>query len=127
MRSLGRPRIPVARNYRYPSSWTKGLITKLFAGSIQEGALGLQFKTEIVEVGSGDYVATIAPPSLLRMVALLVRPDYRIPSYYTRGFWCCEKGRLYEILELLATQKRSPLHAWFRLVAINPIRDKIIY
>ena len=119
--------IPIARDYRYPSKWTKGLITKLFAASIQEGVLGLQFEDEIVEVGSGKYISTIAPPSFLRLIALLLRPDYRIPSYYTRGYWCCEKGRLYDFLELLITQKRSPLHAWFRFLDRNPIRDKVIY
>lgn len=120
-------RIPVACRYRYPPTWAKGPITKLFATSIQEGVLGLQFEDEIVTVGSGAYVATIAPPSPLRLLKLLFRPDYRIPSYYTKGFWCCEKDRLYEFLETLITQKHSPLHAWFKLFERNPMRDKIVY
>ena len=120
-------KILVARNYQYPSKWTKGLITKLFATSIHEGALGLQFADDTVVVGSGRYAGTIAPPSLPRLIFLLLRPDYRIPSYYTEGFWCCEKGKLYEVLELLTTQKRSPLHLWFRFFARSPIRDKIVY
>jgi cyclopropane-fatty-acyl-phospholipid synthase len=99
----------------------------LFATSVREGTLGLQFKDEIVEVGSGEYVLTIAPPSFLRLVRLMLRPDYRVPDYFTKGYWCCEKGKLYELLELLITQDRSLFYAWFRLFSRHPIRDQVIY
>ena len=101
-----RKRIQTASNYRYPSKSTEPLITRLFATSVKEGVLGLQFKDTIVEVGAGKYAATIAPPSFIRLVRLLLRPDYRLPSYFTKGFWCCETGRLYDALELLVTQKQ---------------------
>src|ERR1700728_2844563 len=94
-------RIPTGPEYVYPSKWTERLITGVFATSVEEGTLGLQFKDKIVEVGSGKYVCTIAPPSLLRFIRLLLRPDYRLPSYFTKGFWCCEKGKLYDFLKLL--------------------------
>src|SRR5579864_7137769 len=93
-----RQRISVGPSYIYPSRWTKRFITALFAGSIKEGRVDLQFQDEIVEVGSGRYVATIAPPSFLRLVRMLIRPDYRVPSFYTKGYWCCESGKLYEFL-----------------------------
>jgi cyclopropane-fatty-acyl-phospholipid synthase len=127
MANRRRQRIPTGRNYRYPSKWTEPLIKTLFATSVKEGVLGLQFEDEIVEVGSGKYAATIAPPSFLRLVRLLLRPDYRVPSYFTKGFWCCEHRKLYDVLELLITQKRSPLHSWFRLFDRSPIRDRIVY
>jgi|SRR5579871_56741 len=122
-----RQRISVGPRYRYPSRWTKRLITSLFASSIKEGRVGLQFKDEIVEVGFGQYVTTIAPPSFIRLLRMLLRPDFRVPSYYTEGYWCCESGKLYEFLELLILQKVSPFHAWFRLFNWNPIRDRVIY
>jgi cyclopropane-fatty-acyl-phospholipid synthase len=122
-----RQRIQTALGYRYPAKWTKHLITMLFATSVKEGVLGLQFEDEIVEIGSGQYVCTIAPPSLLRFLTLLIKPDYRIPSYFTKGLWCCEKGKLYDFLELLIIQKHSPLHSWFRLFERYPIRDQIVY
>jgi cyclopropane-fatty-acyl-phospholipid synthase len=127
MDKYARQRIPTGRSYKYPSKWAERLITTLFATSIKEGVLGLQFKDEIVEVGSGEYISTIAPPSFLRLVNLLLRPDFRVPEYYTKGFWCCENGRLYDFLELLITQKHSPFYAWFRLFKRHPIRDQIIY
>lgn len=122
-----RQRIAVSEAYRYPSDRAKRLITRLFASSITRGRIGLQFADEIVEVGSGDYVCTIAPPTLSRFVAMLIKPDYRLPAYFTKGFWCCEPGRLYALLELLTTQPRSPLNGWFQLFNANPIRDGIVY
>jgi cyclopropane fatty-acyl-phospholipid synthase-like methyltransferase len=127
MDSYLRQRIPTSPEYRYPSQWTERLIVALFATSVREGTLGLQFHDKIVEVGSGKYVCTIAPPSFLRFLRLLLSPDYRLPSYFTKGFWCCEKGKLYDFLELLVAQKHSPLHRWFRLFNKNPIRDQIVY
>jgi cyclopropane fatty-acyl-phospholipid synthase-like methyltransferase len=121
-------RIPTGPNYRYPSKLAESVITAVFGVSIRERTIGLQFKEKIVEVGSGPYVCTIAPPSLVRLFLLLLRPDYRLPSYFTKGFWCCENGKLYDFLKLLRTQKRSPLVAWFELFNNgNPIRDQIIY
>ena len=122
-----RRRIPINANYRYPARSTKQLITSLFATSIKKGKLGLQFEDEIVEIGSGTYVCTIAPPTLARLMKLLAKPDYRLPSYFTKGYWCCERGKLYEFLELLTTQERSPLHRWFRFSNANPIRDNVVY
>jgi cyclopropane-fatty-acyl-phospholipid synthase len=58
---------------------------------------------------------------------MLIRPDYRVPSFYTKGYWCCESGKLYEFLEILITEKTSPLHTWFRLFNRSPIRDNVIY
>ncbi len=120
-------RITTGPNYRYPSKWTKPLITKFFAISVQRGTLRLQFEDELVEVGSGKYVVTIAPPSFLRLVSLLLRPDYRLPSYFTKGFWCCEKGKLYDFLELLSAQERSPLLTWYSFFDRSTIRDRVVY
>ena len=120
-------RISVATNYRYPVRWGKWIIVNLFRSSIREGKLALQFEDEIIEIGSGDLVCTIAPPTLLRFVWLLFKPDFRIASQYTKGYWCCEKEKLYDFLKLLTCQSKSPLHAWFRLFSKNYIRDKFIY
>jgi cyclopropane-fatty-acyl-phospholipid synthase len=120
-------RIPTGPEYVYPSKWTERLITGIFATSVEEGTLGLQFKDKIVEVGSGKYVCTIAPPSLLRLIRLLLRPDYRLPSYFTKGFWCCEKGKLHDFLKLLVTQRHSPLQRWFHFFNRSPIRDRVVY
>jgi cyclopropane-fatty-acyl-phospholipid synthase len=127
MDTCGRQRIQTGSNYRYPSKWAERLITTLFAASVKEGTLGIQFEDEVVEVGAGKYVCTVAPPSFLRLVRLLLRPDYRLPSYFTKGFWCCEQGKLYDFLELLISQKHSPLHSWFRFFNRSPIRDQIVY
>jgi cyclopropane-fatty-acyl-phospholipid synthase len=127
MGDCGQRRIPTGPEYVYPAKWTERLITGVFATSVEEGTLGLQFKDKIVEVGSGKYVCTIAPPSLLRFIRLLLRPDYRLPSYFTKGFWCCEKGKLYDFLKLLITQRNSPLHRWFHFFNRSPIRDRVVY
>jgi cyclopropane-fatty-acyl-phospholipid synthase len=51
-----------------------------------------------------------------------------LPSYFTKGFWCCEKGKLSDFLKLLSTQKRSPLLSWFGFFNNrNLVRDQIIY
>jgi len=120
-------RIRTSPRYRYPARWEEALITGLFKTSINRGRIGLQFKDKIVEVGSGAYVCTIAPPTLLRFLALLAKPDYRLPNYFTKGYWCCERGKLYDFLELLTTQERSLFHGWFRLFEANPIRDGVVY
>jgi len=122
-----RQRIPTGPAYRYPSRLSERLISTLFATSVKNGVLGLQFRDKIVEIGSGKYVCTIAPPSSCRLFRLLLRPDYRVPSYFTKGFWCCEREKLYDFLELLVTQKSSLLHSWFRLFKRNPVRDNIVY
>lgn len=127
MDSLTHQRIPTCAGYWYPARRTKRLITRIFEASIRKGRVGLQFDDEIVEVGSGQYVCTIAPPTLLRLLALLAKPDYRLPHSFTMGHWCCERGKLYDFLELLTTQERSLLHGWFRLFSANPIRDQIVY
>lgn len=127
MGNSDRQRILTGAAYSYPSKLTERLITALFATSVKEGVLRLQFREEIVEVGAGRYVCTIAPPSLFRLFRLLLKPDYRLPDYYTKGYWCCERERLYDFLTLLITQKHSPLHSWFRLFTRNPIRDRIVY
>jgi cyclopropane-fatty-acyl-phospholipid synthase len=128
MHTRNRRRITTGPSYRYPSKLAEPVITALFTVSIKERTIGLQFKGKIVEIGSGPYVCTIAPPSLIRFFLLLLRPDYRLPSYFTKGFWCCENGKLYDFLKFLRTQKRSPLVVWFELFnKRNPIRDKITY
>jgi cyclopropane-fatty-acyl-phospholipid synthase len=121
-------RITTGPNYKYPSKLAESVITALFAVSIKERTVGLQFKDKIVEIGSGPYICTIAPPSLIRFFLLLLKPDYRLPRYFTKGFWCCEDGKLYDFLKLLRTQKRSPLVVWFEIFnRRNPIRDQVTY
>lgn len=127
MVSSDRSRIPVHPNYRYPARWTKGIIIALLARSAQKGVVGLQFEDEIVDIGRGEYVCTIAPPTLGRFIGLLIKPDYRLASYYTTGYWCCEKRKLYSFLEMLRTQRQSPLRRWARLFSKHPIRDRIFY
>jgi cyclopropane-fatty-acyl-phospholipid synthase len=122
-----RSRIPVSSHYRYPSRRTKGLLARVFATSIQRGRVGLQFEDEIVEIGSGEYICTIAPPTLSKFLAMFAKPDYRLPRYFTDGYWCCEPGKLYAFLELLTTQDRSPFLTWFQLFNNNPLRDKVVY
>lgn len=122
-----RARIPTPARYRYPSKWSKSFIAWLFRTSITDGVLGLQFADEIVEVGSGPFVCTIAPPSFIRMIWLLFRPDFLMPSHYTKGYWCCENEKLYDFLELLTAQNGSPLHWWFRLFNRSPVRDRLVY
>jgi cyclopropane-fatty-acyl-phospholipid synthase len=99
----------------------------LFTTSIKDSLVALQFRDRIIEVGSGKYVCTIAPPSLFRLFRLLLRPDYRVPDYFTKGYWLCERGKVYEFLELLITQKGSLFHSWFRVFSRYPVRDHIVY
>jgi cyclopropane-fatty-acyl-phospholipid synthase len=127
MDATTRRRVRISPRYRYPARWEESLITGLFETSIRQGRIGLQFKDEIIEVGSGPYICTIAPPTLRRFLTLLAKPDYRLPEYFTNGYWCCERGKLYDFLELLTTQESSLLHGWFRLFNANPIRDGIVY
>lgn len=127
MSASTRRRIRTSPRYRYPARWEEPLITALFRTSINRGRIGLQFQDEIVEIGSGPYTCTIAPPTLLRFLALLAKPDYRLPNYFTKGYWCCEIGKLYNFLELLTTQEHSLFHGWFRLFDENPIRDGVVY
>jgi cyclopropane-fatty-acyl-phospholipid synthase len=122
-----RRRVRTSPRYRYPARWEEPLITGLFETSINRGRIGLQFEDEIVEVGSGPYICTIAPPTLPRFLALLAKPDYRLPNYFTKGYWCCERGKLYDFLELLTTQEHSLFHGWFRLFNASPIRDGVVY
>lgn len=103
------------------------MITWLFRKSIKHGRLGLQFANETVEVGTGPLVCTIAPPTLFRFIWMMMKPDYRLPSHYTYGYWCCEDGKLYDFLELLTAQSNSPLHWWFQLWNRSPLRDHIVY
>ncbi len=115
------------RGLSLPSDRAKRLITRLFASSITRGRIGLQFADEIVEVGSGDYVCTIA--------RRLFHDLSRCSSSQTTGFrhtsrkasGAASQGRLYALLELLTTQPRSPLNGWFQLFNANPIRDGIVY
>ena len=125
MGAIARQRIPTSARHRYPSRWEKLLITRLFETSITQATIGLQFHDEIVEVGSGPYICTIAPPTLARFLSLLAKPDYRLPHSYTQGHWSCERGKLYDFLEMLKTQEGSPLHRWHRLFRANPIRDGV--
>ena len=127
MGTLEAGKIPTNRRYKYPSRLAKPIITWLFYKSLQDGTLRLQFRDEIVEVGAGKLVCTIAPPSLSRFIWMLLRPDYRLPNHYTQGFWCCEDQKLYDFLNLLTAQTNSPLHWWFRRFNRNPVRDHVIY
>ena len=104
-----------------------GLIIRLFSGSTQKGVLGLQFEDEIVYVGSGDYVCTIAPPSFWRMIRLMMKPDFRVPSYYTLGYWCCERVRLYNFLQFLTSQPQSFLFKLFGWFDRSPVPDFVMY
>lgn len=62
-----------------------------------------------------------------RLFCLLLKPDHRVASYYTKGFWSCGEGELYDFLFSLTEITRSPLHTWFQLFNRYPIRDQIIY
>lgn len=127
MGTIGDTRIETGRSYKYPSNLAKPFIAWLFQKSIHKGILRLQFSDETVDVGQGDLVCTIAPPSLPRFIWMLMRPDYRLPSQYTLGYWYCEKNRLYDFLNLLTSQHNSMLYWWFRQFNRNPIRDHVIY
>lgn len=120
-------RISTEAPYKAPAKLAKPFITWLFRKSITRGRLALQFGDEIVQVGSGPLVCTVAPPTLTRFLWMLMKPDYRLPTYYTYGYWCCEPERLYDFLDLLTSQPRSPLHWWFRLWNRSPVRDRIVY
>lgn len=120
-------RIATPAPYKPPAKVTEPIITWLFRKSIKRGKVTLQFANRTVEVGSGEPICTIAPPSFQRFLWMLLRPDYRLPSHYTYGYWCCEKGKLYEFLELLTALQGSPLHWWFRLWNRSPVRDQFVY
>lgn len=120
-------RISTKAAYRAPARFTKPLIIWLFRKSIIRGSLALQFADEVVQIGSGPHVCTVAPPSLTRFFWMLLKPDYRLPTHYTYGYWCCEPGKLYEFLDFLTAQPNSPLHWWFRLWNRSPVRDQIVY
>ncbi len=120
-------RITTPPPYKPPSKIAQPIITWLFRKSIKQGRLALQFPTETIEVGSGQLVCTIAPPSFFRFLWMMLKPDYRLPSHYTYGYWCCQDGKLYEFLELLTVQLGSPMHWWFRLWNRSPLRDHIVY
>ena len=120
-------RISVGRNYRYPAPLFEPIIERLFRYSISHGAIRLQFRKRFVTIGQGIPVCTVAPPSLSRFIWMLMRPDYRLPNQYTKGFWCCGYQELYTFLELLTIQKSSILLWWFNVFSRNPIRDHIVY
>lgn len=120
-------RILLSDRYKYPSKLAEPIIAWIFRKSISRGKLRLQFSDETIEIGTGRLICTIAPPSLKRFIWMLLKPDYRLPSHYTYGYWCCEEGKLYDFLNLLTAQTKSPLHWWFRLFNRSPLRDRIIY
>lgn len=120
-------RIATPAPYKPPAKVTEPIITWLFRKSIKRGKVTLQFANRTVDVGSGEPICTIAPPSFQRFLWMLLKPDYRLPSHYTYGYWCCEKGKLYVFLELLTAQQESPLHWWFRLWNRSPVRDQFVY
>lgn len=127
MGTHSRSRIELHSKHRYPAKWFKWIYARLFKSSLVDGALGLQFADEIVEVESGPYVATIAPPSMWRMIWMLLKPDFRVPRYYTKGYWSCEQEKLYDVLELFTRSRQTPLHSWFRFFNKNPVRDRLTY
>lgn len=127
MDSCAPARIATPAPYKPPAKFAEPIIAWLFGKSIKRGRVALQFATGTVEVGSGDRICTIAPPSFRRFLWMMLRPDYRLPSHYTYGYWCCEEGKLYDFLELLTAQNGSPLHWWFRLWNRSPVRDQLIY
>ena len=120
-------RIATPAPYKPPAKFAEPIIIWLFQKSIKRGKVALQFATSIVEIGSGDRTCTIAPPNFRRFLWMMMKPDYRLPSHYTYGYWCCEEGKLYDFLELLTVQTGSPLHWWFRLWNRSPLRDQLVY
>lgn len=120
-------RISTGTHYKYPCKISKPLLIWFFRKSIKKGALKLQFADEIIEVGSGAPICTIAPPSISRFFLMLLKPDYRLPSYYTKGYWCCEQNKLFDFLKLLIDQENSLFIRWFNLFNRNPIRDHVTY
>ena len=87
----------------------------------------MKFRDEIVNVGSGHYVATVAPPPLFYFLLMMMKPDFRTPYYYTLGHWSCEDGKLYDFLRVLVSQKKSFLFRIFNLFKKKIIRDHISY
>ena len=57
----------------------------------------------------------------------MMKPDVRVPSYYTLGYWCCERERLYNFLQFLTSQPQSFLFKWFGWFDRSPVPDFVIY
>lgn len=127
MDNLNKVRIAVSRNHQYPAEWTQPIITRLFRQKNNNGVIGIQYKNNTDYVGSGEYKATIAPPSFIRLMLMLLNPAYRIPNYYTRGFWSCEEGRLSHFLETMSSPDNSSFYKYYKKLSINPVRDFIAY
>lgn len=58
---------------------------------------------------------------------MMMKPDFRMPSYYTLGYWRCEPERLYNFLQLLTSQPQSFLYKWFGWFDRSPARDFVMY
>jgi cyclopropane-fatty-acyl-phospholipid synthase len=54
-------------------------------------------------------------PSLLRTIAILLKPDLRLGQYYVDGYWSAQPERLFDFLYLLRSQESSKLQGWFLL------------
>ena len=120
-------RITVSDNHKYPSPLSEAILLRIFKASIFKGRIGLQFKGDIKFVGTGEFVCTIAPPSLRRFVLMSFKPDYYMPKFYALGYWSCEEGKLFEFLTVLFDQKGSLLVRLFRSLNKHFFRDNIIY
>ena len=119
--------INIHENYRYPSASTESLITWVMSKVVSKGVVGLKFRCKTVYVGKGNYVCTITPPNLTDLLSIILNANYRVPSYYTKGRWNCEHGKLYEFLRILLSQEPSALNFIHRKFSKNIFRDQIVY
>lgn len=119
--------VTISRSYKFPENWTKRFYCRLFSRSLPNGVLGLQFRDEIRYVGEGEYICTIAPPNFVRFIFLLLKPNFRIPEFYTKGYWACEDQKLYDFLNALTSTKTGFLRRWFDAFNTNLWKDKFIY
>ena len=70
----------------------------------------------------------IEPPNLSRFLRLLLRPDLNVADYYVRGYWNCEKEKLYKFLELLFKNNDTIFWKYFNYLNNNsPVRDSLTY
>ena len=73
-----------------------------------------------------DRLIEVKLPTLLRTLAILLKPDLKLGQYYVDEHWSVQPERLFDFLYLIRSQEGSGLQRWFLFSNhIHLVRDAI--
>ncbi len=112
------------KNYKAPSKKTLEIMKKLIGGDNQL-ALKWMTKENQNKALSNGYIAT---PNLFRFFLMALKPDFKIPHYYVKGYWGCSSKQLYPLLRAYYSKQDSRIMKIYKFIGNKKLyRDGYLY